>query len=82
MLLKNSWYNMSYWIRALGVLLITFEQIVDGRSFNMCIQSVNLAKDSVGTTIMYINVIKFGIYSIKLYGKRNTILSAYHITLY
>ena len=42
---------MSYWIRALGVLLITFEQIVDGRSFNMCIESVNLAKDSVGTTI-------------------------------
>ena len=41
---------MSYWIRVLGVLLITFEQIVDRRSFNMCIQSVNLAKDSVGTT--------------------------------
>ena len=31
---------------------------------------------------MYINVIKFGIYSIKLYGKRNIILSAYQITLY
>ena len=50
MLLKNSWYNMSYWIMVLGVLLITFEQIVDRRSFNMCIQSLNLAKDSVGTT--------------------------------
>ena len=41
---------MSYWIRVLGVLLITFEQIVDRRSFNMCIQSVNLAKDCIGTT--------------------------------
>ena len=40
---------MSYWISVLGVLLITFEQIVD-RSSNMCIQSLNLDKDSVGTT--------------------------------
>ena len=41
---------MSYWISVLGVLLITFEQIVDRRNSNMCIQSLNLAKDRVGIT--------------------------------
>ena len=41
---------MLYWISVLGVLLITFEQIVDRRSSNMCIQSLNLDKDSVGVT--------------------------------
>ena len=41
---------MLYWISVLGVLLITFEQIVDMRSSNMCIQSLNLDKDSVGVT--------------------------------
>ena len=49
--LRNSWYNMPYWMSVLGVLLITFEQIVDRRSSNMCIQSLNLAKDRVGITI-------------------------------
>ena len=41
---------MSYWISVLGVLLITFEQIVDRRNSNMCIQSLNFAKDRVGIT--------------------------------
>ena len=41
---------MSYWISVLGVLLITFEQIVDRRNSNMCIQSLNLAKYRVGIT--------------------------------
>ena len=41
---------MSYWISVVGVLLITFEHFVDRRNSNMCIQSLNLAKDRVGIT--------------------------------